>query len=311
MADKRILSASRALSVLGDAKASQERSTEALRIGFLVAADAPRSWLERCKHLFVPQQESAHIEVMLVSNHAAQDLSLCDAVVALGNTPDLQAQIVQLLAWGIEIAHVHTPSPTSANSHAMRLTHIEMSEGSSLDSELARWIAHTLDKRIACAVNFPFCRREVQKHLIQAAGLSGIGIALLPQISDADIVLLGTAQLKLAFDLAATTGRKLQGIQMGDVAVVCATSLIYRQLARMLTKRAALIAPFIKVLIAYVGTITTGVGIVVLHSDRFAEAWEKLNIGGLSAVSSIAEQVLEHTPLGNFVSLPEWMPRNK
>lgn len=131
------------------------------------------------------------------------------------------------------------------------------SEGA-LSEKLAAWMAGIVDKRLALAANFPFCRRAVTDALVARCAVENAAVGAVSLVPGSDLPIMCANQAMLALDIAAAYGRDVSLERAAELVGVVGAGFAWRALARTLVGLVPGIGGLLKAGVGYGGTVACG-----------------------------------------------------
>lgn len=264
MARKSRVSVRDVAEVLSAGRNSERRRSVPIRLLVIVDARAPRDVALAVRDAFLPEQESAEVEVRPLERCGAADGGRDLVVVVSG--PDANAATQAAVAYarcGVAACVVVESALDFAagelpDAVAALVTPVAASSADALRANLSQWVADASgEKDIAFAASFPFCREPVVRSLVRQAALQNAAVGAVDVIHGADFPIMTVRQAKLALDIAAANGRRVDLSCASDVAGVAAAGLAYRVVARALESAVPLPHWMVRSAVGYAGTVAT------------------------------------------------------
>lgn len=255
-------SVGRCAEVVGFARTAVRARDERVLIHVLVDPSCPRELVLAVKDALVPTRGGGQVRVMPLAGSLppaeAPDVAL--ALMGPGSEPAgalayarRGVPVALVVEGALDVALPEVPEDVSA-----RLGVVAASSPEVLADKLALWLASAVEKEIALAANFPFCRRAVTQRLIARCALQNAAVGAVHLIPGSDLPVMTANQAKLALDIAAAYGRPLEPSRAAELAGVVCSGLAWRTLARTLLGAVPGIGLIVRTGIAYGGTIATG-----------------------------------------------------
>lgn len=106
-------------------------------------------------------------------------------------------------------------------------------EAEALDVRMGRWICAACDeKKLACALAFPFVRRPLALDAIRATAIQNAAVGAAPIIPGADMPIMTLNQMKMLLQIAAAYGQPLNAERVKELAAVLGGAFVLRNVAR-------------------------------------------------------------------------------
>ncbi len=264
MARKSRVSVRDVAEVLSAGRNSERRRSTPISLLVIVDSSAPRDVVLAVRDAFVPEQESSSVEVRTLANCGAPDGSRDLVVVVAG--PDAAHATRTAIGYarcGVAACVVVESALDFATGDlpdavAALVTPVAASSVDALQANLSQWVADAAgEKAIAFAANFPFCREPVVRSLVRDAALQNAAVGAVDVIHGADFPIMTVRQAKLALDIAAAHGRRVDLSCVADVAGVAGAGLAYRAVARALEAAVPLPNWMVRSAMGYAGTVAT------------------------------------------------------
>ena len=128
-------------------------------------------------------------------------------------------------------------------------------QAEALDLRMGRWICAACDeKRLACALAFPFVRRPLALDAIRATSIQNAAVGAAPIIPGADMPIMTLNQMKMLLQITAAYGQPLNVERVKELAVVLGSAFVLRNVART----AAGVVPVLGWAVRFAGTEAMG-----------------------------------------------------
>lgn len=102
-----------------------------------------------------------------------------------------------------------------------------------LDLRMGRWICAACDeKKLACALAFPFVRRPLALDAVRATAIQNAAVGAAPIIPGADMPIMTLNQMKMLLQIAAAYGQPLNAERVKELAAVLGGAFLLRNVAR-------------------------------------------------------------------------------
>ena len=251
--------------VLRSGREAEDRRTDYLCVLALVDRTAPRSIALPVRDALDPHMPTA--EVRVVGADSGADLlaptppDLCVAVMGT-NEVDMVAGICELAAAGVPVAlmvesALDAPSLPLGATAASRVKVISATNEGVLRDRLAEWMVASTEKSIACAANFPFCRRAKTRELINTFAMeNAMGTA--KKGPGADLPSMTVNQARLALSIAAVNGQPLALGRIPEVLSAMAAGFGSRMFANKALGKIPVFGWMFQAGFGYLGTQATG-----------------------------------------------------
>lgn len=252
----------RTAEVVGFARDAARERDERVLIHVLVDPDCPRELALSVRSALMPERAGGEVRVLSLRDGAAP-LEGVDAAVVLPAAGIRPMAAEEYARAGVPVALVvegalEAPVLDLDDASAPLVSVVAASSGDALSDKLAAWLSATVDKSVALAANFPFCRRAVTSRLIARCALQNAAVGAIHLIPGSDLPVMTANQLKLALDIAAAYGRPLEPQRVVELAGVVGAGLGWRHLARTLLGTIPGLGTILRAGIAYGGTLATG-----------------------------------------------------
>ena len=211
-------SVGRCAEVVGFARTAVRARDERVLIHVLVDPSCPRELVLAVKDALVPTRGGGQVRVMPLAGSLppaeAPDVAL--ALMGPGSEPAgalayarRGVPVALVVEGALDVALPEVPEDVSA-----RLGVVAASSPEVLADKLALWLASAVEKEIALAANFPFCRRAVTQRLIARCALQNAAVGAVHLIPGSDLPVMTANQAKLALDIA---DRERQPVRLNDI----------------------------------------------------------------------------------------------
>ncbi|MGI6755390.1 MAG: hypothetical protein ACOX4F_05205 [Atopobiaceae bacterium] len=286
-----------------------------ISVAIYVASDAPR-WLVICvKEAFLPYQAGAKVSVRQIESHAAVDMPSAELALVLVGPKDAGASrtILSLAEAGVSVCVVAETAldvPNIVHGADDEASYENISSTCALEREtlldkLAAWLVDHAPDGVCAAANFPFCRtREVEK-LIHSCSVKNALVGTVGLPGKSDILIMANNQIKLALEIAGAHGKTVSPEAGLAIAGTILASFGYRGLARAVTPHVRFGAPAIRALIAYGGSMLTGMAVQEIMDPRAADVVESLTQKALAHAHGVAEKTWQAGELPKLLAPAE------
>ena len=103
----------------------------------------------------------------------------------------------------------------------------------SFDVRMGEWICAAVpEKKLACALAFPFVRRPLALDAVNATSMQNGVVGLVPIIPGADMPIMTLNQMKMLLQIAAAYGQPLDANRIKELAAVLGGAFVLRNVAR-------------------------------------------------------------------------------
>ncbi len=103
----------------------------------------------------------------------------------------------------------------------------------SFDVRMGEWICAAVpEKKLACALAFPFVRRPLALDAVNATSMQNGAVGLVPIIPGADMPIMTLNQMKMLLQIAAAYGQPLDANRIKELAAVLGGAFVLRNVAR-------------------------------------------------------------------------------
>ena len=252
MAGKKRVSVGDVADILGAGRQSERKRSEGVRVGVVVARDAPPSVVSCVRSRFVPELPGGHVEVLPLGEEPAPGTDYAPAALAAAR---------RIAGRGVPVA-IAVESVLDRAEEAMEPTdlvsYVAGANDDALGDAIAAWAVGACgEKGIALAANFPFCRAAKVRELVRACALGNAAVGAVGILPGADLPVMTASQAKLALDIAAACGRPLRLERVADLAGVLGAGFLYRAIARALVGLVPGMGWALKAGVGYAGTVAT------------------------------------------------------
>ncbi len=260
MAGKKRVSVGDVADILGAGRQSERKRSEGVRVGVVVARDAPPSVVSCVRSRFVPELPGGHVEVLPLGEEPAPGTD-CALVLAGADAPAALAAARRIAGRGVPVA-IAVESVLDRAEEAMEPTdlvsYVAGANDDALGDAIATWAVGACgEKGIALAANFPFCRAAKVRELVRACALGNAAVGAVGILPGADLPVMTASQAKLVLDIAAACGRPLRLERVADLAGVLGAGFLYRAIARALVGLVPGVGWALKAGVGYAGTVAT------------------------------------------------------
>lgn len=272
-------SVGRTAEVIGFARTAVRARDERVIIHVLVDPSCPRELVLAVKDALVPARSGGRVRVLPLRGCLPSAESPDAALALMGPGSDVAPALAHARQ-GVPVALVvegalDVALPETEDELAARVGVVAASSPEVLADKLALWLAASVEKEIALAANFPFCRRAVTQRLISRCALQNAAVGAVHLIPGSDLPVMTANQVKLALDIAAAYGRPLEPARAAELAGVVCSGLAWRTIARTLLGVVPGIGLLVRTGVAYGGTLATGSALRArfdIESPRKADA---------------------------------------
>lgn len=244
---------------------AEERRTDYICLLVLVDTTVPKTLALPVRDALDPRLPSA--EVRVVGVHEGVDLlapTIPDLCVALlgSDAQAVSAGVCELAAAGVPVAVVaesalDVPRLPLGATAATRVSVVSATSAEVLLDRLAEWLISATDKSVACAANFPFCRRAKVRKLIKDYAMeNAMGTAKLGPRGELPSMTLN--QARLALDIAAINGQPLALGRIPEVLSAVGAGFGSRMFANKALGKIPLVGWLFQAGFGYLGTQATG-----------------------------------------------------
>lgn len=248
--------------VAGFARASARRRDERLLLHVLVDSACPH-WIGcAVRDALVPQRPGGEVLVygFLGAPHDPRDVDA--AIMLVGERSSVEVPLTYARR-GIPVALVAEGAldAPAFSEDEQSLANVSVVAGSSREAlldKLSRWLCSVIDKEVALAANFPFCRDVVVDGMVRRCALQNAGVTVLPLVSGSDFPVMTANQMRLALDVSAAYGKGLEPSRALELSGVLGLALAWRMVSRRLVAALPGLGLFARAGIALGGTLLTG-----------------------------------------------------
>jgi hypothetical protein len=249
------------------------RRLDRIEVLCLVDTSAPRSLVLPIRDAFDPRLPGATVRVCALGEEGDLYARLPDVCVCVQGS---QADAAALAACQLAIARVPVALVVESSLDVLDLpldererSYVSVLPASSeevLLDRLAEWLLSSTDKDVACAANFPFCRRAKANQVIADFAHQSASEAMLlgPR---AELPSMTDRHVRLALALAAINGEPLALGRVPEVAAATFAGIGSRAMANKGLGRLPLVGWLFKVGFGYLGTEAAG-RTLQRHYDR-------------------------------------------
>lgn len=254
--------AGRILEVLSSGRRALAGRDERVVVRVHVDPDCPRDAALALKGALVPERASGVVEVMGPGLPAAPREDP-DAVLVLVGPSPCEGLVGAYARSGVPVGMVvegklDAPRVELPEQAAALVGTIASSDPAAVPDRVAAWLARAVDKPLALAACFPFCRGAVADALVARCAAENAVVGAISLIPGSDFPVMCANQAKLALDLAAAYGRDVEPARLAELGGVIAGGLLWRSVARGLAGLLPGAGALLKAGIGYGGTLATG-----------------------------------------------------
>lgn len=136
---------------------------------------------------------------------------------------------------------------------------LDDARAASLSERMGGWVIDACnEKRLACALAFPFVRKPLSMEAVNATSLQNAGVGLLVIIPGADMPVMTLNQAKMLLMIAAAYGEELNMERVKELAALVGGAFACRAVARQLVAFVPALGWAVKAAIGYTGTQAMG-----------------------------------------------------
>lgn len=261
MASRKV-SVGRVLEVLSSGRGSFAARDERVVVRVHVDPACPREVALFVRDALVAERPTGIVDVRGMGRHFqgedAPDLVL--VLVGGGGGSDLVASYARsgvpvcvVVEGALDAPRLELPEPASS-----LVSVVAASSEEALSAKLAAWMAGIVERRLALAANFPFCRRAVTDALVARCALENAAVGAVSLVPGSDLPIMCANQAMLALDIAAAYGRDVDLERAAELVGVLGAGLAWRSVARTLVGLVPGLGALLKAGVGYGGTVATG-----------------------------------------------------
>ncbi len=253
----------RLIEVAGSGRDSLKGIDERLVVHVLVDPSAPRDLVCAARDILVPERPGAVVDVMALADSGVRGGEKADVALVLSGEEPLAGAVSHYARSGVPVGIIvegalDVPALDLPEQALALVGVIAASSPESLPDRLAEWLCAAVDKSIALAANFSFCRRTVIDSLVSRCAAQNAAVGAISLIPGSDLPIMCANQAMLALDIAASYGRGLEPSRAAELAGVLGAGLVWRSVARSLVGLVPGLGMLLKAGIGYGGTLATG-----------------------------------------------------
>lgn len=174
------------------------------------------------------------------------------------------------------------PAPAVSYDAANEPIALDEEGAAALGERMGAWmVAACRDKRLACALAFPFVRKPLAQDAVQATAVQNAGVGLVAFIPGADLPVMTLNQAKMLLQIAAAYGQPMNMARVKELACVVGGAFACRSAARQLVAAVPGLGWAAKAAVGYAGTLAMGRAAI-----EYFEAGG--NVAGLASVAQRA-----------------------
>ena len=245
----------RALELLSSLRQSRSSMGEALVLRVHVDATCPRPLALAVRDALVSERSNGRVDVFGLA--LPEDAPAPDAALVLvGSAPC--ADLARAYAMcGVPVALVaegalDLPAVDVAEGASWLVGTVLASSPEAVPHALASWLAGAVEKDLALAACFPFCRREVCDAAVTRCAAENAAIGAISLIPGSDLPLMTLNQLKLALEVACANG----------------SALAWRAAARGVSSALPGLSALVKAGVGYGATVLVGEALQLAMGER-------------------------------------------
>lgn len=249
-------------SVMNMGREAAESMEEGMHVGIYVDTTCPRWLALAIRDAFVPERDAV-VDVFVLDGRpsvAGIDVGIVlagrsEALIrgAIRSFAGVRQYVIVAAESTLDIPDTHLPAKLGQFVHT-----VVASEHGPLYERLANALLDSTEKDVSCAANFAFCREVATARLVSRVAARNAVVGIADFIPGAGMPLMTMNQINLGFDIAATYGHGLSIGRVPEVIFIVAAGFMYRNAAHMLTRFVPKLGLFVKLGLAYGGTLITG-----------------------------------------------------
>lgn len=253
----------RLLEVAGSGRDSLRGIEERLVIHVRVDPSCPRALALEVRDALRAERAGGVVEVMSLHGSPSAGSEQPDVAIVLPGNLDAASDICSYARSGVPVAVVvegalDAPALDLPEQALALVGVVAASSPEQLPEKLAGWLASSVEKSIALAANFPFCRDAVVTALISRCAVENAAVGAISLIPGSDLPIMCANQAMLALNIAASYGHGLEPSRAAELAGVLGAGLVWRGVARSLVGLLPGIGALLKAGVGYGGTLATG-----------------------------------------------------
>lgn len=162
---------------------------------------------------------------------------------------DLAADVAEAVEQGAQEAADAAGEPVELTEQAAE----------SLDVRMGQWICAAVpEKKLACALAFPFVRRPLALDAVNATSMQNGAVGLVPIIPGADMPIMTLNQMKMLLQIAAAYGQPLDANRIKELAAVLGGAFVLRNVARSAAGLVPVLGWAVRGAVGFAGTEAMG-----------------------------------------------------
>ena len=261
----------RALELLSSLRQSRSSMGEPLVLRVHVDATCPRPLALAVRDALVSERANGRVDVFglaLPEDAPAPDAAL--VLVGSGPCADLARAYAMC---GVPVALVaegalDLPAVDVAEGASWLVGTVLASSPEAVPHALASWLAGAVEKDLALAACFPFCRREVCDAAVTRCAAENAAIGAISLIPGSDLPLMTLNQLKLALEVACANGRDLDATCAAALLGVAGSALVWRAAAHGVSSALPGLSALVKAGVGYGATVLVGEALQLAMGER-------------------------------------------
>lgn len=249
--------------VIGSGKDALKEIDEKVTLHVCVGHGCPRDLALVVKRVLSAERSGGTVEVCALDTAPIAGAESPDAALVLVGDDDPSEVVSRYARSGVPVALIvegalDVPGIDLPEQALSLVGVIASSSADDLPDKLASWLAGSVDKGIALAANFPFCRAAVVDELVRRCAVENAAVGAISLIPGSDLPIMCANQAMLALDIAAAYGRGLEPARAAELAGVLGAGFVWRSLARSLVGLVPGLGFALKAGVGYGGTIALG-----------------------------------------------------
>ncbi|MBR3225067.1 MAG: hypothetical protein IKF78_07085 [Atopobiaceae bacterium] len=247
--------------VVNMGREAEESMEENIHISVYVDPSCPRWLALAIRDALVPERDAVVDALPLSDNPAVFGTDV--GIIVAGHSEDairsaihsfvgVRQHVIVVAESSLDIPDASLPAKLEQFATA-----VVASETGPLLERFANALLGATDKLVSCAANFAFCRDVATARLVSKVAARNALMSIADFIPGAGM-LLTMNQVNLGFDIAATYGHGLSLGRIPEVITIIAAGIVYRDAALLISRFVPALGIFVRVGVAYFGTLMTG-----------------------------------------------------
>lgn len=231
-----------------------------------VAPDAPVLLVETLREVLVPTSVLAGVTVVTPASAPGGSLSGYDAVLIVpgDNLDEVAPVATRAIEEGVACALLVESLVEGVGAFARRAgapAVVAASNPDALLGKLGEWVAESCPRGVDLACAFPFARAAESRRLVRSCASANAAIGLVGLLPGADFPVMAANQMRMAHDLRRVQTGSTDSDLVLPVVAASVLGLASRSVARRALPSAGPLAPVLRSLVAYLGTVACGLAV--------------------------------------------------